>query len=184
MSTLPLSNQGPPRTELNRTHFPGLVDGGDGKELQATAAAFLVRYATAYGLDAWQGHVVLFFGQPFVTEKGAIANAQKYGKLYRGFNAYPMTPLRLEQHGKPSGTYGWECEVLQQGRAPLHEWGFVEPEEISTLKIKFGARAQFLPIVKHPGTMARARAVRRAHILAFPLQRTGDLPPGAEEVTL
>lgn len=159
------------KPKLDMALFPAKDDAGDRKQITAQAAITLLVWAEGYGLDAWQGHVCYMHGKPYVTEHGAVANALKYPE-YGGFALTPVSPDDLERKGFSPGSWVWECTVRAKGgEMSFSAYGEVTEEEVQRLVADNPDKAQYLPIVKSPRKIAQARAIRRAHLLAFPLIR-------------
>ena len=55
-------------------------DGGSGQAVAPTMVHALAVWSSQYGLDPFAGPVIYYFGQPYVTERGAVANAQNSEK--------------------------------------------------------------------------------------------------------
>lgn len=160
-----------PVEKLDLAIFPAKEDAGDRRAIDAARAIALITWAKGYGLDPWQGHVVYYFGKPYVTEKGAVTNARNYPD-YSGFTLINVPPEDREARGFDRDGYVYECTIWIKGRdLPLVEYGEVGTEEIDKCRAAYGDKAQFLPVVNFPGKIARSRAIRRAHLLAFPLKK-------------
>lgn len=172
--------------------FPANTDAGDRKAISIEAARALISWAAKYGLDAWANHACYMYGKPYVTEKGALANALG-GKGYKGFTWRKLKGEELQELGAPDSVACWECSVFVEGYPnPIVEIGEVTQSELDTLRNRIrwsiakeqsaerhsdqdieamtDDRLMYLPLWRTPSTMARARAIRRAHLLAFPLK--------------
>jgi len=149
---------------------PFNLDGGDGKEITLDQARYLIAWSRRYDLDPFAGHTVFMFGKPYVTEKGALHWAQRK-EGYRGFVWRPLRKDEYEEWGIPEDTEAAIlCQVYCALRSePVTEVGYVTHREIVELERKHGSKAQYLPIVKSPREQAKARAIRKAHLRAFPL---------------
>ncbi len=153
---------------------PFAKDGGSGTIVAPAVLEGLVAWSEQYGLDAYAGQTLVMYGQPYITEKGAVANAMRHPK-YRGFSVALVATERMkEMKLDTSNDIAYECMVHMDGyHSPIVEYGEVTQAEVNAAMAKFGSNAPFLPLVKSPGKMARARAIRRAHLLAVPLSRQG-----------
>lgn len=181
--------------------FPALTDAGDGHQITIEEARSLISWAAKYDLDAWAGHVCYMYSKPYVTEKGALANAQK-DKRYRGFVYPSINDADIKALGYPDPIAAWACEVYIDGFPnPITEYGVVTQSELDILKVRMWRniakqqhaekysdqdiesivldRLMYIPLWRQPSTMARARAIRRAHLLAFPLK--GYVEPELQE---
>lgn len=151
-------------------------DGGDRKLLLPDQLQALIAWSERYNLDPWAGHVILYYGKPYVTEKGAMAWARRH-KEYRG-HALSLVPLQeCKAMGLGDQDIAYRCEVFVASLDhPVVEFGEVRWEEVQEAISKWKEDAYYLPLVKAPGKMARARAIRRAHLLAFPLGLSEEEP--------
>jgi len=140
-----------------------------------------------------QGHVAIMYGKPYLTEKGAVANAAS-SPDYNGYDVEHVPQKELKDHGLEREDIAWVCRVYTKGRDhPITELGVVTQVELtrlrekvianlkrdkntqnlteSALEFQADARLRYLPLYVHPGNQARVRAIRRAHTLAVPLKR-------------
>ncbi len=176
---------------LNLEMFPGAKDAGDYHQITPTQALGLITYAQRYGLDAWAGHVCYMYGKPYVTEKGAMANAEK-SKAYKGFSATMTSKEEREALRLSKEDLSWSCTVYRSDRdKPATEYGIVYDSELQELHKQVSDRLlrdmrgkevdaqthermvleklSYLPLYRRPGQQAYIRAIRRALLLAFPL---------------
>ena len=185
-----------PGTELvdktrTLTMFPGKQDAGDRRIISKEAAIALINWAKQYGLDAWSGHVCYMYGQPYITERGVLYHANPQ-KNYSGYSIIPIKEAQYAELGYPDAIAIWECCIfLRNRKGGITEWGVVESSEIAKLKRQVEAtvrkehgagtvdeatiqnivadKLSYLPLFRAPSTMARTRAIRRAHMKAFPI---------------
>lgn len=185
---------------LDPSHLPARFDAGDHREVDLAQAQHLVAWAANFGLDAWADHVCMMYGAPYVTEKGAIANAEKY-QAYQGYEMRRVKGEELQDLGLEPDDIVWECAVDRRDRShPIVEYGVVHRADLHhleeqarrnlrkdpanaglddyDLEVRLVDRLSYLPLYRNPNNIARVRAIRRAHLTAFPLQ--GYTP---EEVT-
>lgn len=181
--------------------FPALTDAGTRQSISIEAARALISWAAKYDLDAWAGHVCYMYGKPYVTEKGALANAMG-GKGYKGFTWRKLKGEDLEELASPDVVACWECAVFVEGYPnPVVELGEVRQVELDMLKAQVMRnlakemsaerhsdqdiealaedRLIYLPLWRQPSQQARTRAIRRAHLVAFPLR--GYVEPELQE---
>lgn len=170
--------------------FPGKQDAGDRRMISREAAIALINWAKQYGLDAWSGHCCYMYGQPYAEEKGVLyhCNGQKN---YQGYMVTVVKEAQYEELGYKDAISVWECNVFVKGYVqPITEWGVVDNTEIMKLRrqVEVGVRKEhqagtvdettiqnlvtdklsYLPLCRYPSTQARTRAIRRAHLKAFP----------------
>jgi len=174
-------------------------DQATGIQLAHPQVQALIAYGQRYNLDPYARHVMILHGAPYLTEVGAIAHARRDAR-YRGYTCRNLTPDDLEKLGEEPGSWGWLCSVWMDGyKEPIEDWGIVIPKEIEYLteeirqnvetdprwrnlseasrEREIARRCRMLPLLASPSKMARARAIRRAHERAVPLDQ---LSPGGE----
>jgi len=175
-------------------------DQATGIQLAPPQVQALIAYGQRYNLDPYARHVMILYGAPYLTEVGAIAHAKRDAR-YRGYTCRNLTPDDLEKLGEEPGSWGWLCSVWMDGyKDPIEDWGIVIPKEIEYLteeirqnvetdkrwrdlseasrEREIARRCRMLPLLASPSKMARARAIRRAHERAVPLDN--PLLPGEE----
>lgn len=170
--------------------FPARQDAGDRKFITRELAIALINWAKQYGLDAWSGHVCYMYGQPYIEERGALYNAGKK-KSYQGYSIEVVPEAEYAELGYPEAIAIWKCNVfIKEHVGAITEWGVVDKAEIdklrrgveATVRKEHGPGAidetllqnivadklSYLPLCRAPSTQARTRAIRRAHLKAFP----------------
>ena len=188
-----------PRAEAPREIIPFDRDGATGEVLGPDLVRALILYGQRYGLDPYAGELIYYRGLPYVTERGAVHNAVR-SQRYRGHAVSIVPPEERKAMGLQDGDIAYRCEVWVKDVAePIVEFGEVTAAELEQTKTQVASavardrdfrettpaqqeretlrRLQFLPLMKSPGKMARARAIRRAHLLAFPLKGETSSPP-------
>lgn len=183
------------RTQLD--HLPSLsqvrTDAGNAAEVTLQQYQALVAWSEEYGLDVEAGQACFMYGLPYVTERGAVANAAR-DPDYDGYEVRRLSDAEKEDLGFQAADIIWECAVAHKDRAlPTTELGVVQADERQQQLDKIvrnlerdpktrnwsrdqvervaSERAAYTPLFGRPTLMARARAIRRAHLLAFPLRR-------------
>ena len=160
----------PPKAPETREIIPFNRDGGTGESIAPDLVRALILYGQKYSLDPYAGELIYFYNQPYVTERGAVHNAIRSGK-YRGHAISLVPPEERKAMGLGDQDIIYRCEVWVKGiEEPVVEFGEVTWKEGQEALERYKDRAQYLPLVRSPGKMARARAIRRAHLLAFPLK--------------
>jgi len=145
------------------------IDAGDGREIRVDEVRFLIAWSRRYGLDPLAGHVIYYYGKPFVTADGAIAWAKKQ-KEYKGHSIILLSGKTKVEEGFREEDIVAKASVYVEGyQVPIVDYGEVKPEEIGEAKQKYGNKALYLPLIRHSVKMAMARAIRRALKRAFPL---------------
>jgi len=169
----------------------GNRDAGDAHPLTGEQIRLALWFAQTYNLDPYQGQVAIMYGRPYLTERGAVANAAR-NPDYNGHDLEHVPQADLEGLNLTREDVAWICRVYHKGREhPTTDIGVVTHQELVELRGKVfrnlrseqrsqnltdaaleqqvDQRLRYLPLYTTPGKMAMARAVRRAHTLAFPL---------------
>jgi len=145
------------------------VDAGDNKRLTVAEIRFLIAWTRRYGLDPLAGHVIYYYGKPFVTADGAIAWAKKQ-KEYKGHSIILLGGKTKVEEGFREEDIVAKATIYVEGyQIPIVDYGIVTPEEIEEMKKRREEKAHYLPLIRHPVKMAMTRAIRRALKRAFPL---------------
>ncbi len=118
----------------------------------------IIGWAKMVGLNAFLGHVELYFGMPRVSIDGYYYLAKKQGR-YISVAALPAVgedydTYKVTKENYLSIAHGW------QGGKELHEvgLGIVTQDEITEMQKKTTGKKGQLPIVKYPQRMAEKRA--------------------------
>lgn len=177
---------------LDLAMFPAAQDAGSRQDLTQEVMTALITWSSTFGLDAWAGHTCYMYGKPYVTERGAQANAEKY-QAYQGYTMRRVKGEELADLDLEHDDIVWECAVDRRDRSqPIIEYGVVTRRDIDGLaeltrrnvrrrpeskdlddyeiELKAFDSLSYLPLWRNPNNMARVRAIRRAHLSAFPLQ--------------
>jgi len=145
------------------------IDAGDNRKLTVDDVRFLIAWARRYGLDPLAGHVIYYYGKPFVTIDGAIVWAKKQ-KEYKGHSIILLGGKTKVEEGFREEDIVAKATVYIEGyQTPVVDYGVITPEETEETRRKYGDKALYLPLIRHSVKMAMARAIRRALKRAFPL---------------
>jgi len=164
------------KSRAEMAQFPIRIDAGDFREITPAAQIALIAWAEHYGLDAWAGHVVYYFGKPYVTADGYLWRA-KTQPTFRGIttswaSAEVIKALRLLDID-----YVWEaCVYDDRFREPIKAYGAVTAGEIHAARESLKGKAETLPIVRKPWGIAEKRAIRSALKLAYPIGEDTPVP--------
>src|SRR3989304_2610394 len=103
---------------------PFTKDGGSGQAIAPVMAHALAVWSSQYGLDPFAGQVIYYFGQPYVTERGAVGTAQNSEK-YQGHSiAMVSDELMKRRRLGPNTDLACECCVWVEGyEKPVVEYG-------------------------------------------------------------
>lgn len=160
------TNKGPQGSET--ALLPG-YDLGTGELLSLEAIYNLIAYAIKYSLDIFRGHVVLMYGQPYVTLDGYLFHAKGEGKPYT-MSSKPMSKADWELYMVPRGAHAWLCEIsLAEGKSTVTGIGIVTAEEMTEESKKKPGHLRSPVVAAHPWQLAQKRAEWQALRRAFPI---------------
>jgi hypothetical protein len=170
------------QTEVNNTTkgvdqkttlLPG-YDLATGEALSLEAINNLIAYAIKYSLDIYRGHVVLMYGQPYITIDGYLAHAKKEGKPYT-MSSRPMIKDDRELYMIPPGAHPWLCEIVKDdGKSKVTGIGIVTAEEMTEESKKKPGHLRSPIVAAHPWQLAQKRAEWQALRRAFPIGETKE----------
>lgn len=196
--TLPA--EAPVKGALSMALFPAGQDAGDHRQITRQQALALIAWSERYGLDAWAGHTCYMYGRPYVRVEGALYLGRTR-ESYRGYSVSPMGPNDRTVHGYGPHDVVYECivddRVLGHG---VRELGSVTTMERDLAKLQCRTNVErelagkqateamveletlrrqlTLPILRNPAQQAETRAIRRAHLRAYPLEGYQDPKEG------
>lgn len=147
-------------------------DVGDRKALTRDQVTTLLEVSHALMIDPYMGHIVIYYGRPYVTEAGMLYHAHRSGEL-DGMQSRPMTPSERQDAMIPEDEHAWQAWVYRKGyEYPFGGLGRAREDEKRPI-----AKGSFVEHL-HPHRMAEKRAEMQALRKAFPI----GLPIlGAEE---
>lgn len=181
---------------LSLALFPAGQDAGDHRAISRQQAMALIAWSERYGLDAWAGHTCYMYGRPYVRVEGALYLGRSR-ESYRGYSVSPMGPTDRTLHGYGEHDVVYECIVDDRVLGlVVREVGAVTEMERdlaklqcqvnaerdlagkgttpATLEMEVLRRRLTLPILRNPAQQAETRAIRRAHLRAYPLEGYQD----------
>ena len=129
----------------------------------------LISYARKYDLDPYRGHVVIFYGKPYIGLDGYIYHANRSAKDYR-IRSRPLTTEERLTYQIKDGDHAWTSEVVMQ---PFEEGftglGIVTQEELTETSRNKPGQLRYPVAAKHPHLLAQKRAEWQALRRAFPI---------------
>jgi hypothetical protein len=172
------------QTEVNNTTkgvdqkttlLPG-YDLATGEALSLETINNLIAYAIKYSLDIYRGHVVLMYGQPYITIDGYLWHAKREGKPYT-MSSKPMTVADRKLYMIPEGAHAWLCEILlNEGKSKVTGVGIVTSQEMTEESKKKPGQLRSPVVAAHPWQLAQKRAEWQALRRAFPIAAEEQLP--------
>lgn len=151
------------------------ADLATGEFLSPQTIAGLVSYAQRYGLDAYRGHVVLMYGEPYITLDGYLYHAAQLKKPY-SLSSHPMTPAERALYIIPDGAHAWLCEIeVYMDKTKVTGVGIVTHEEMTEESKKKPGQLRYPIVAAKPWQMAQKRAEWQALRRAFPIGEAEEL---------
>jgi len=140
-----------------------LNDAGSGTALAVVQRQMIVEVAREMGLDPRFGHVVLYYGRPYVTEAGMLYYAHRTGKL-DGIRSRPLNKAEREEYRIAEDEHAWIAEVYRTDTSmPFTGIGRAREDPLHPIARKSAVEPE------HPQRMAEKRAEMQGMHKAFPL---------------
>jgi hypothetical protein len=147
-------------------------DLGDFSVLTHSQVQALIDYADQYGLDPYRGHVVMYFGAPYIGLDGYLFKAHQSGKLFN-LNSKPMSQEERTLYMVGEGDHAWLSEVhLHEGNQTFSGVGIVTAAEMAEHSTKSPEKLRSPVVAAHPWLLAQKRAEWQALRRAFPIGET------------
>ena len=138
-------------------------DAGSGNDLTTVQKDQIIFYSRALDLDPRLGHLVLYYGKPYVTEAGLLYHAHRSAR-FMGMCSKPLKAEERESYMIAEGEHAWKAEVYVEG-VMLPFTGIGRAREDPDRPVARGSAVE----PQHPQRMAEKRAEMQALRKAFPL---------------
>jgi hypothetical protein len=140
-----------------------LNDAGSGTALAVVQRQLIVDVAQEMRLNPRMGHVVLYYGRPYVTESGMLYYAHRTGK-FDGIRSRPLNKAEREEYQIAEGEHAWIAEVYRTDTSmPFTGIGRAREDPLHPIARKSAVEPE------HPQRMAEKRAEMQGMHKAFPL---------------
>jgi hypothetical protein len=149
-------------------------DLGTGTPLNTQMIEALYLYAKQYGLDAYRGHVILMYGQPYIGLDGYLFYANKEHIPYQ-LRSRPLSDEERKTYRIGETDHAWTCEVvLPLTNGSTTGLGLVTQEEMTAKSTKDAEKLRSPVVAAHPWQLAQKRAEWQALRRAFPIGETSE----------
>lgn len=150
------------------------TDLATGELLSPEKLHFLINYADKYGLDAYRGHVVLMYGQPYIGLDGYLWHANQEKVDYK-LKSRPMSKEERADYQVKEGDHGWLAFLeIDHGKKYFDGVGIVTKEELEEeAKGKPGVK-RYPVVAAKPWQMCQKRAEWQAMRRGFPIGETKE----------
>lgn len=159
-----------------KTGFESLpkADLGNNAIISPEVILSMTRYAEKYGLDIYRGHVVLFYGKPYIGLDGYLYHANRSGVKY-SLESRPMTTSELKQYQVGKTDHGWLATAnLTETGQKFNGTGIVTCEEMTAKSPRNPDQLKSPVVAAHPWQLAQKRAEWQAMRRAFPIGETEE----------
>lgn len=144
-------------------------DLGSGELLVPIMVQGLIAYAQKYGLDAYRGHVVLMYGEPYFTIDGYLFYANQQEKPY-SLTSLPMDDEQRKLYKVGEEDHAWIGTVhLIDTEQTFTGLGIVTREEMTATSKKDATKLRSPVVAAYPWQLAQKRAEWQALRRAFPI---------------
>lgn len=157
-----MKEQAADKTVQNLALVPN-KDAGSGSLLPKEQVESIIQTAKMVGLNPYLGHVVMYYGKPYVTEAGLLYHAHRSGK-FDGLKSRPMTKEEREDYQIAEGEYAWIAEAYHTDTS-VPFTGIGRARHDPSNPIARGSAVEPM----HPQRMAEKRAEMQALRKAFPV---------------
>ena len=156
-------------------------DLGDNRLLTGEQVKGLVDYAEKYGLDAYRGHVVLMYGQPYIGLDGYLFHANQE-KVDFKLASRPMSNEERADYQVKEGDHGWLAFLeIDHGKKYFDGVGIVTREELEEeAKGKPGVK-RYPVVAAKPWQMCQKRAEWQALRRGFPIGESKEVASEARD---
>lgn len=138
----------------------------------------LVRYAERYGLDAYRGHVMLMYGQPYIGLDGYLYHANREKVTYQ-LKSRPLTTPERSDYQVEEGDHAWLAVLdIGHGEKYFTGLGIVKKSELTEMSRKKPDQLRYPVVANHPWQLAQKRAEWQVMRRGFPI---GESPEVKEE---
>jgi hypothetical protein len=138
-------------------------DAGSDSDLTTVQRDQIIFYSRSLDLDPRFGHLVLYYGKPYVTEAGLLYHAHR-SKRFQGMTSRPLDAEERESYMIAEGEHAWIAKVFVEG-VMFPFTGLGRAREDPEHPIARGSVVE----PQHPQRMAERRAEMQALRKAFPL---------------
>lgn len=145
------------------------ADLGTGQSLQPSQVQALLDYARKYDLDAYRGHVVMMYGEPYIGIDGYLYHANKSGRPY-SLRSRPMTAVELKQYKIEPADHAWIAELtFTDTMAAFTGLGIVTCVEMTAKSPRDETKLRSPVVANHPQLLAQKRAEWQVLRRGFPI---------------
>lgn len=133
-------------------------DAGDFKPVTLDKVDLLVKWAESVGLNAYLGHVELYYGEPRVSIDGYYYLNYKRERPYH-IAARPMSFSDGISYALDEGDHGYIARAYDEhGELPEIGIGIVRADELTAMSKKDETQKRYPVVSEHPQRMAEKRA--------------------------
>lgn len=145
------------------------ADLATGEVLVPEVVKALMRYAYKYDLDPYRGHVVMMYGQPYITIDGYLYHAEKSKRLYQ-LTSRPLADEERKLYRiTGDGDHAWIAEVKFLEGGMFTGLGIVTQDEMAARSTRNPNQLRSPVVAAHPWQLAQKRAEWQAMRRAFPI---------------
>lgn len=152
------------------------ADLATGELLGSEKVQALIAYASKYGLDAYRGHVVIYYGKPYIGLDGYLYHAHKTGIPY-SMVSRPLTEDERKSYQVEEGSHAIFTVITRgDNRQSFNGLGIVTKEEMEAKSPRDETKLRSPVVAAHPWQLAQKRAEWQALRRAFPIGESEEEP--------
>ena len=151
------------------------ADLATGEMLAPETVHALMVYARKYDLDPYRGHVVIYYGKPYIGIDGYLYHANQTGKGFQ-LRSRPLTEDERITYLAGEGNHAWLCEIIiGDNESSFTGLGIVTREEMEARSPTKPEKLRSPVVAAHPWQLAQKRAEWQALRRAFPIGETEEI---------
>lgn len=162
-----MENKNSPNAET----FAGVpaVDLATGELLSLEILQRLIAWAHDRGLEPTSNHVVIMYGNPYVTIDGYLYHARK-SRIHYSLESNPLSEAARKPYKLGEHTHIWlsVCRLIDTGET-YSGLGIVTEDEMTATSKRDSTRLRSPVVAAHPWQLAQKRAEWQALRRAFPI---------------
>ncbi len=149
-----------------------------GKLLSPEQITGLINFANKYGLDAYRGHVMMMYGQPYIGLDGYLFHA-KQEEIEYTLKSRPLGPTERTDYQVEEGDHAWIAHLdIGRGKQYFSGLGIVKKSELTEMSKKNPESHRYPVVAEHPWQLAQKRAEWQVMRRGFPI---GESPVRKKE---
>lgn len=151
------------------------ADLATGEMLAPETVVALTVYAKKYGLDVYRGHVVIYYGKPYIGLDGYLYKAFMSKRDYQ-LKTHPLTEDEKKTYQVEKDDHAWLCELtFPSEKKSFTGLGIVTKAEMTEESKRTPGQLRSPVVAAHPWQLAQKRAEWQALRRGFPIGESEEV---------